>query len=70
MQDPLGPMGDPLGPWETNLEPFLGPDPTWTQMLFSDKQKTENCIFRLDFHFYMFIILFGVHTVKDLAELV
>ena len=43
----------------------------WAQMLFSDKtQYPQNCIFRLDFYLYMFILFFGVHTVKDLAELV
>ena len=43
----------------------------WAQMLFSDKtQYPKNCIFRLDFHFYMSILFFAVHTVKDLAELV
>ena len=70
MGDPLGPMGDPLGPLGSNLDPFLGPDPDGPKCYFLIKQKHENCIFRLDFHFYMSILFFGVHTVKDLAELV
>ena len=66
----LGPMGDPLGPWGSNLDPCLGPDPDGPKCYFRIKQKAENCICWLDFHFYMSILFFGVHTVKDLAELV
>ena len=69
MGDPFGPMGDHLGPWETNLDPFLGTDPDGPKCYFLIKNP-QNCIFRLDFHFYMSILFFGVHTVKDLAELV
>ena len=63
-------MGDPLGPWETNLDPFLGPDPDGPKCYCLIKQKSQNYIFLLDFLFYMFTLFFGVHTVKDLAELV
>ena len=66
----MGPMGDPLGPWESNLDPFWGPDPDGPKCYFLMKQKNENHISRLHFLFYMFILFFGVHTVKDLAEFV
>ena len=73
---PLGPCGTLWthgGPFRTmgvQSGPFLGPDPDGPKCYFLIKQKTENCIFRLDFHFYMYILFFGVHPMKDLAELV
>ena len=70
MGDPLGPMGDPLGPWETNLDPFWGPDPDGPKCYFLRKQKTQKLHISVGFPFLCVHLIFWVHTVKDLAELV